>query len=298
MIKQIIVHADCPDGLASAMILRLRYPEATVHFLQYNTPELAAFQPAPGQVWCDFSPPVDRAAEFVAAGAYVLDHHKTAKDVVAMFGERGLFADEKEQPGVSGAVLAAKFTDASPEVTSFARIVGVRDTWQKNSPLWKEACDFSEALMFWPSDTWLYTPPSGWYGLTGVGHILESKHQELCKKTLKDACRVIVNRLSLEDLRVVIFQGPSHVASDAAEIEGPMADVVVGFSYFVENENSFVSYSVRSRGTFDCGAFAKQHGGGGHSGAGGFRVTATMDPYSQFLVLLLRYLEAPMASFA
>ena len=109
-ISTICVHGPtCPDGRASAIILHDAFPAAKVVFLTHDTQEYLELPAEPDQVWCDIVPPHARASEFVAAGAWVLDHHKGAKDIVAMFGERGVFADEKERPGVSGAMLAWEF---------------------------------------------------------------------------------------------------------------------------------------------------------------------------------------------
>lgn len=298
MIRQIVVHDNCADGLASAMILRLKFPEAAIVFLNYNTPELAAFQPGPGQLWCDFSPPPERAQAFADAGAYILDHHKTARDVVAMFGERGMFGDESTEPGVSGAVLAARhvlygypargmsLSALANQVIDFARLVGIRDTWQKDHPDWQEACELSEALRFWPRETWLQAAPSEWPRLAEIGPVLIQRHAAECQQTIKRAFRDTV-----EGIRVVLFQGGSSVTSDSAEIVGDAADLVVGFGYGVEGDVPSVLYSLRSRTGFDCGAMGKNFGGGGHSGAGGFKRRVWSDPYGQFLGLLKTYLE-------
>lgn len=162
-IKTLACHADCPDGLASAMILRQALPSAEVIFVQYNSIEMANLKAEPGILFCDFCPPQDRYREFLEAGAIVLDHHKSTKHIVLEFGENGVYADEKTEPGVSGAVLAFRevwtrmkqplgFTGflGLEEMERFAQLAGIRDTWQKQSPDWEEACAQAAALMFYP----------------------------------------------------------------------------------------------------------------------------------------------------
>lgn len=125
-IKTIVVHDNCPDGLASAILLHDVLYDAEIKFVQYGTDAYKALTPAPGVLYCDFSPPIrtkkvvadgaetyvideeDRAKlqEFVAAGTLVLDHHKTAKPIVEAFGDNGRFGDEVSEPGVCGALLA------------------------------------------------------------------------------------------------------------------------------------------------------------------------------------------------
>jgi hypothetical protein len=124
-VKTIIVHDACPDGLASAIILkdayaqRGLYPE--IRFVQYGTEGREKLEPAPGMLFCDFSPYIpdieveegkrkipdpEKLKAWVDSGTIVLDHHAGAKNVVLAFGKNGVFADEKEHPGVSGAFLA------------------------------------------------------------------------------------------------------------------------------------------------------------------------------------------------
>ena len=105
-VKTIVAHEKCPDGIAAALILKDVLPEARVIFCQYSTPEHETLAAEPGMLFADFSPPKARVQEFVDKGAVVLDHHKTAKDIVAAFGDNGVFGDEIAEPGVSGAVLA------------------------------------------------------------------------------------------------------------------------------------------------------------------------------------------------
>jgi hypothetical protein len=160
-VRRIVSHKNCPDGIASAMILKdVLTPSAEVVLVQYGTSEHEELLCTEGMVFCDMSPPPARVHEFVAAGAIVLDHHKSAKQVVAAFGERGIFADEHADPGVSGAVLAfdhvwqprqrySRFRKSALEIRKFAQLAGVRDTWQTSDPRWREACAQAHALLFW-----------------------------------------------------------------------------------------------------------------------------------------------------
>ena len=364
-LKVIVSHENCADGLASAMILKDVLPKAKVVFLQYGTPDHVNLVAEEGMIFCDFSPPPARAQEFVDVGAIVLDHHKTAKAVVALFGDLGVFADEKDDPGVSGAVLAyrevwlpllterpkadlpadqqnARTTieaqlrtemdnatsrllkkGVTPEdaktqveadtevaklkeqlafkatgplvdrVSNFARLAGVRDTWQTENPDWSLAREQHEALMFYPQEMWLEAPifhadnPFVWNSRLSLGKVLVAKFQRGVTKALDGAYRFTANGLS-----VALFQGASYT-SDAAEIAG--VDLVIGFAYFVEKQEDMAGWpagtakgpklvvSCRSRGDFDASAFAKSLGGGGHTQAAGFSVNlkaADTNPYT------------------
>ena len=285
-IKTIVTHDNCADGLASAMILRLGWPEAKVLFMQYNTPELAALQPSEGMIFCDFSPPAEQAQEFIDAGAWCLDHHRTAKDVVKRFGERGIFADERKDPGYSGALLAYYFIrQYAPDrassriewIRSFAEVIGIRDTWQRDHIRWQEACEWTAALMFYPRDMWLEARTDNWHNMSRIGPTLLKKREEEIAYAIKNSFRT-----ELPGYRLMIFQGVS-LTSDVAEQMGHDVDLVVGFTYKVESGTPKIVYSLRSHTGFDCAAFAKSHGGGGHSAAAGFSALAYYEPFGQFL---------------
>ncbi|HZL96812.1 MAG TPA: hypothetical protein VFB99_24365 [Vicinamibacterales bacterium] len=55
-VTRIVTHADCADGIASAMLLHDALPEATVEFVQYNTPEWRDLAATPGMLFCDMIP--------------------------------------------------------------------------------------------------------------------------------------------------------------------------------------------------------------------------------------------------
>lgn len=301
--KKIISHKNagtCADGLMSAMILRLLYPEAQTLFLQYNTPELDNLPAEPGMVFCDIAPPISRAAEFLNAGAIVLDHHKTAEPVASLFAEhgQGRFADEKREPGVSGARLALEHLDSVDRflldrlgcravVTRFAHTVAIWDTWQTKDLHWSASCELTAALRGWSQEKWLAAPPSEWERMAELGPVLESRHLADVRATIQDGmrCAVVYGEKFKEDrdLQLVIFQGNSPVTSTAAEVIGTAADLVVGFGHFWQNDRPMIKYSLRSHSGFDVSAFAKARGGGGHTASAAYAVPAKKDPYTQFV---------------
>lgn len=117
-VRKCVSHAGCPDGIASAMLVKNALPDVEVLFLTHNSDEHRALRAEPGMLFTDFTPFVDqsdnpsadevarRCAPFLDAGAIVLDHHKHQRSVVEAFGENGVFADETSEPGVAGAELA------------------------------------------------------------------------------------------------------------------------------------------------------------------------------------------------
>lgn len=327
-IRTILVHgypdSACADGLASALILRDAFPDAEVRFLVHGTPEYAALAASPGQIFCDIVPPEIRVSEFVEAGAIVLDHHKSARHVVEAFGEKGVYASPEEDPGVSGALLAhrvwvqvkrasnsrlpdgwdhegwSQLAGLEEFIFYFASLIGVRDTWQKDSPLWDAACRLSATLLFFPPDDWLANNLEINKSLlatkiNAVGYELIRKRAVDARKLADAAYRFVTPA----GTRVAVVAS-CHV-SDAADLLAESSDLVVGFAYTAELQPNTIEWrlprlrlSFRSRGKFDCSEIARMLGGGGHAGAAGATVTARPDslqPYAEVVRLVERFEE-------
>jgi hypothetical protein len=285
---------SCPDGLAAAMIIKDVLPKATYCFCAHNTSAYESLEPEPGMLFVDITPPKDRVGAFREAGAIVLDHHKDAEVVVKSFGERGVFADEGEDQGVSGAVLAFRhvwlplfFVNASLAarnerdregvrhiVEHFAELVGIRDTWQKTNRRWREASELSATLYFF----------TDW--MDGDGSPLEIERlsqrvmnvgPELMGKKVQDENRLLENMFrftTLAGTEVAIF--PSTHISDVAE--RATADVSVGFAFVMNVGKPTLRLSFRSRRRgkkpVDVSRIARMFpGGGGHPHASGCAVT-------------------------
>lgn len=271
----IVAHANCADGIASAMILHRAYPDMGVIFAQYGEPSLEEL-PVGAYLFCDITPPRSRAQAFVDAGSAVLDHHHHARDIVEMFGDRGMYSGE---PGISGAVLACHHASASLGIDNYAdahrlsRLVGIRDTWLTGHGSWRDACAVSEALRFFGASFFLlregeFVRPNE----MEVGHILVQKTHLRASRAARQA-----NMQEVSDVRLAIIPDGS-LSSDAAEfirttdedIPARSADALAAFT--IKPDHSVV-WSLRSlRDGVDVGAFAKERGGGGHVKAAGFTV--------------------------
>lgn len=317
-VKRILTHKSCPDGMAAAMILHDCIPDAEIVFCQYGSSELAALEPRSGDLWVDFSPPRDRVEEWLppnVEGTIVLDHHATAKDVVARFGDLGVYSDE---PGVSGAVLAYREVWLNCRVVEekdrgvllhriirFSGIAGIRDTWQASSPLWQESCEQAEALRFWPTDYLLSLHWSQWSEAMKIGKVLVEKSRERDQRLLEQSYRfgnvLVVGSTAISDL------------ADLVKREDPSVKVVVGFNYFADKcaacsgsnpaytpsdcpcgcvfgkvQKLKVSLRAVAGSDVDVSAIASHFGGGGHKSSAGFVIDAPMslNPY-EFLYMVL-----------
>lgn len=323
-IKKIIAHDNCPDGRASALICHEVLPDAEIEFIQYQTPRHKTIEPEAGVLFVDFTPfaewepvtpenknpPMTEAGKariqaWVEYGTIVLDHHKGAADLVAMFGDRGVFADEKDNPGVSGAVLAwrevyeplagarkgiKKTKEAqSLVVREFAALAGVRDTWQNKDPSWVESGEQAASLMFWPWEKLLATGVKGLAPLLEIGPVLRERDYARDTKTIAEAYTI-----EFEGKKFMCFEG-MHTSDIADRVD---VDMVIGWHFLKETDGLKVQFSCRSRGDFSALDFAKAHGGGGHKNAAGFKIplmpentAAMLVPYGCVELLLGKYLK-------
>lgn len=301
-VTKLVTHDACADGLACAMIVKDALPEVEVVFAQYGTPLLEALAPSSGLLFCDISPPRERAGAFVDAGAIVLDHHKHARDIVELFGDRGVFADEVSRPGVSGASLAHEHVwlgavghhleDRRYTVGEFARLVGIRDTWQRPSPSWELASDLQVVLMGMPRAYWLRRG--------GIGRAMSNDALELGQLWRSQRAETVAKISSTGTVCLIdpagrqwaVFPDSHRHTSDVAEtMRARGVAVTCGWFQAVEDGAVRTVLSLRSDGSWqhplDVGALCKSFGGGGHSRAAGCQVGVS-DP----LVAVRRVMEA------
>jgi hypothetical protein len=314
-IKTIIYHGgNCPDGIASAILLHDVLPEATLQGVQYGA-EHDSLVAVPGMIFADINPPQGKG--FVEAGTLVLDHHKGVKEWVTSFGANGVFADEKEEPGVCGAVLVYRhvwlplqaervkghhhrWTPSSlaaeaASALSFATLAGIRDTWQNKSPDWQKACIQAEMLRFYPIEYWLdrlqrpFDPllQSMWQERRSIAIMLLEKHAKSVERAIEKAWRVTTTK----GTKVIVFEG-THLTSDMAEKLDKEVDIVAGFGFLVENGEQKMTVSTRSHSGYDVCALAKHYGGGGHTAAAGFNSAlhpGAAQPYKLVELLIAGY---------
>lgn len=281
-IDHIVCHSNCPDGTVSAIILSTVYPYARVTFVNYGELAYETIKAEEGMLFCDITPPLSRAQEFEDVGVVVLDHHK--KELVDPY-RYGYFSSE---PGVSGAVLAFRavedrLTEEEQEhFESLSTAIGVRDTWMKESGLWKSSSVISSGIHSLPFDSWKHKKVNRLYTLA---------------ETLGEAARLRTERTVKE-----ILESPFTFKNDAGNTflltsgggkisdldDASPFDVSISFSYILNSTKPIVVFSLRSK-SFDVRSIAEQFGGGGHQKAAGFHLNLKpgLDPVS-FIIEFLK----------
>jgi len=287
----------CPDGRASALLIADVLPWAEIREVAYGTKEHAELQlPKKGRaMFCDFTPLASSVDAFVESGAFCLDHHKSQEAIVQKFGSRGVFADEAKEPGASGAVLAFHEVwlpilrksgriygndQTVRDAYAFARLVGIRDTFQKQDRDFQRACEVSAVLQDLPFH---YLMDLDFGSLLDLGEHLGLDLIAEVKRRVQKATLSLHEVAGMELILTPEFDLVSDL-SDRALDEHPMA-IVVGFQYRQDDVlGHTLELSLRSRGGFDVGAFAKKWGGGGHTRAAGCSIpVGARDPYTTIL---------------
>jgi uncharacterized protein len=284
-VKTVVSHGDCPDGIASALILRAALPGVSIRFVEHNTPEQRLLPATEGMLFCDVAPPRERLQEFVDAGAIVLDHHRAARDVVEAFGARGIFADEDVEPGVCGARLAHRevwcaLREDHEDVRRFAERAGIRDCWLTDHPDWETAAAQAAALLFFGFEELARqiaddAPPCLTDAQLGVGRAERRKRMAAARDTAD-------NKLHRPRPELALYNDRDRLLSDVAGLAleaDPALAVICGFHFKVTSDSVMLLVcSLRSRpGGIDVSEIAKAHGGGGHYCAAGFGIPVTAD---------------------
>jgi oligoribonuclease NrnB/cAMP/cGMP phosphodiesterase (DHH superfamily) len=345
-VTTIVVHDNCPDGLAASILLRDAFrmwgKDPEIVFCQHNTDLHKGLIPRSGVLFADFAPYIETEElivdgkkgrvftnkgqetlqAWVDSGSFILDHHKTSKGVVDPFVAKGtgVYGDEKLNPGACGASLVFEHVwepllhqveELGAEVDyvtknfapRFARLAGIRDTWQKRSPEFHEASLQAETLMFfW--DRWAFLRLSQiaakWdQDFRPVGEVLMDKQAKSVAKIVENAYRFTTTR----GTRVVAFSD-LRKSSDVAEALGDTADLVVGFMYVTDPDPATGErlpkflLSTRSHTGYNCAALAALYAGGGHTAAAGFnRPVFAADPQPfEMLRQLVEAFENPQIS--
>lgn len=297
-VRRVVVHTNCPDGRAAALIIHTALPDVEVVEMAYGEPAHDMLVAEPGLLFCDFTPPRDRLAEFAAVGTVVLDHHD--RTLVEPFGKRGVFGENAK--GESGARLAfdnvcypvwcfaasATSANALHAAHRLANLVAIRDTWQRSDRRWEEACELSEALRFVPLEDLLALGVDRFDTVAAeLGPLLLRKKRKAARHAAENAVRYVIRH----GLRVAMVA--RSMTEDVADLLGEAVDVVAGFDYVQEAEGGRVRLvvSLRSPGTVDVTRIARKMGGNGHDNGrtAGFSVGVTTDPFAHYAELTNPY---------
>jgi oligoribonuclease NrnB/cAMP/cGMP phosphodiesterase (DHH superfamily) len=264
----VIYHGNCPDGFTAAWVAARALGEVELFAAKYGEPPPYALAKDRSVYVLDFSYPRAQLEALYAEYAsvlIVLDHHKTAQ--AELEGLAYCTFDMQR----SGASLTWDYfhpgrPDSRPWIVNY---VEDRDLWRFKLP-WSE--EISLRIRLTPHEL------AAWDELAARPLLQVRVDGEGAKRYLdhyvQDAMR---NVYPLEDI-----DGLGHRArcvnvsytgvSDVLHAVLHAADAAMAIGWHIDLEGK-LACSVRSNHPFDCSAFAKSLGGGGHAQAAGFRLT-------------------------
>jgi len=262
----IVTHANCADGIASALILHSVLPDRVVRFVQYGSPEWHDLPVTLGAIFADMSPPPEKAQAFIDAGVLVYDHHAHTNAGVK-------FPGILDTARCGAEIVLDQFAVAKcpAEFQEIARLVGIRDLWKRDSPDWDEACAVQQTLLLYGFPylsarldrgcAWLLSD-----SMTEVGHRLHERAMAFVSDIVR------LRKYAVRDRVAYLSCSPEHTSNVGTGIldANPRVDVVAVFNHITHEDA--VTYSLRSREGIDIGAICKSLGGGGHPQAAGFKL--------------------------
>ncbi len=294
----VIYHDPCLDGFTAAWACWRRWPDAEYYGTNYGRVPIVA--DGKNVLIVDFSykrPHIEAMAQ-TAKSIVILDHHKSAledlepfvftEDVPGSVGPDFIpemlreLAELNRPPIIAlfdmeraGARMAWDFAIGTPP-PPLVNLVEDRDLW--TFAYGNTTRDLQLRLQVEPKEFGRWDAMHAELAVYGqandvAGAMLIQEGRTM--RTYRDwLVGVICERAKLEsvgDYLVPCVDCPPELASEAGDLlcrQWPEQE----FAALRRTDAGLISYSIRSRGGFDCQALAVRFGGGGHPGAAGFSI--------------------------
>lgn len=205
-----------------------------------------------------------------AKSVLVLDHHKTAEAELAglqdEFANSGKPIEIKFEQGKSGVLMAWEHFFPGRDTPTLIDYLDACDLWQldRHDDLQKvQAALRSHPYEFEQWDRWM--TDEGVDQLRSEGGAVRRFMEQMVDDLLKTR-----HEIDVAGEKVMAVNAPLFLASEIASALAEQSEAGWGVCYF--NNGDETTFSLRSRGDVDVSEIAKTYGGGGHSGAAGFRM--------------------------
>lgn len=268
----VIYHGGgCPDGFAAALAAWNFYG-GQAEFLGLDHGDVKAVADLPDcrnrAVYIldfSFSAEVMQAIDIQAAKLVLLDHHKSAAELLSGFVCRcGVVHFDMKK---SGARLAWEFFLPDSPIPDLVRFVEDRDIWVWQFP---ESPAFLAALDMEPQDFVRWADiaafsPAQLQGFMARGQAMDEKFTKLATDLAQDA-------------RPVTFNGHSGLMVNVPSVfHSLVGDILARKSgtfalLWSAHKSGVIKVGLRSRSGFDCIPLASSMDGGGHAQACGFKM--------------------------
>lgn len=264
----VLYHSNCYDGFGSAYAAWKFWGNECIYVpCSYN-------RPVPKEVFegglrkmlyiLDFSFNEETLIELhkVAEKIVILDHHKTAQEMLEPLIEKYDWLEINFDMERSGALMSWEHFHKNEEVPKLIQHISDRDLWNFDMEGTKE---LHKALVSYPMDFKLWDTFEGRIDeLKAEGKTLNRMYDNLVANICKAAWKREIDGYEVPVVNTSIAW--SEVGHRLLELY-PDAPFAASFTVF----NDQVMWSLRSRENFDVSQVAKKFGGGGHKQAAGFK---------------------------
>lgn len=260
--RYVLYHSNCYDGFGAAFAAWKKFGYENTKYIPVTYGEPPPEMLDANEIYIvDFSYDADILESLaMVADVTVLDHHKTAEAKLAQFKDSNnpkvLFDMNR-----SGALITWEYFHAGfgIEVPRLIQHISDRDLWTYKIPGSREV---HAALVSLPFDFEI------WDKLDTEKLIVEG---EACLRFQSQLVQNIVAKSWLAPLDeyvvpVVNTASPWSEVGEALIDQHPECPFAACFTV----RDSYIQWSLRSRGDFDVSTIAKKYGGGGHKNAAGF----------------------------
>ena len=267
----------CPDGFAAALAAWLFY-EGKAEFLGLDHGDITSVDDLPAlqgrAVYIldfSFSAVILRGIDERAAKLVMLDHHKSAADMLEGFACRcGVVHFDMKK---SGARLAWEFFFPEQPVPDLVRLVEDRDIWVWQYP---ESPGFLAALDMEAADFVRWKEIAGFNAQQLAAYVERGRAMDEKFSMLAEGMA--------EAARPVVFNGQAGLMVNAPGVfHSLVGDLLSKKSgtfalMWSVDKTGTVKVGLRSQREFDCIALAQSMHGGGHAQACGFKMGAERLP--------------------
>lgn len=274
-----VYHGSCDDGFGAALAVHLALKgEVELYAGVYMKPPVPdALVEDRDVILVDFSykRPVLENIIKRCRTLLVLDHHKTVQEDLGFlpvpartWSEHISVNDSPARAAAvfdmerSGAMLAWNYFHPGIPAPRFYEYLQDRDLWRQQLP---NGTEFTISLRSHPQtiEAWsrlMHEP----LALIADGFPIARYYRQKIEEMKKDAVLRSIGGVSVPTCNAPYFA--------ASELAGELCGQTHPFAACYFHNGSGWQFSLRSRGDFDVGAFARQFGGGGHKQSSGFTV--------------------------
>ena len=263
--RAVLYHSHCMDGFGAAWAAHSHFGKsASYHPVSHHEPLPSV--PEGAEIWfLDYCPRAQVLVTLLDAGhvVYVLDHHRTTKDVIeAVQSPRLNVTLDLEH---SGAVITWRHFFPRRKVPLLLQFIQDRDLWTWALEDTEAVTAALDALNYsFSTFDKLHKRSNELTELAKAGQLLvQFKHKRIA---------TIVQRAYFEKVgghEVPVVNSDSFVSNVGNALCREYPSAAFAAVWFLL-EDGRAKWSLRSVGEFDVSEVAKRYGGGGHRNAAGF----------------------------